>query len=179
MAKVELITKSAFATLMGVSPAAVTKAINEKRITTVFDGDKEKIDPAVGQIQWAQNTRARSANASSMPDADAAPATKSSGDNGYYDSRALREEAEAGIAQLKLAELRRSLIHVDAVKSAFGTAFASARESLMQIPSRIAASLAAESDAQKIQIILGEAIHAALESLSKAPESLPTEEDIE
>lgn len=175
MAKVELISKSAFAVMMGVSPAAVTKAIAENRITTVRDGDKDKIDPAVAQIQWAQNTRARSPSSNAAPAADATtPATtKGNNESGYWDSRTSREEAEAGMAQLKLAELRKSLIPVDAVRAAFGTAFSSAREALMQIPSRIAPALAAESDPQKIQITLGDAIHAALMSLSKAPESLP------
>lgn len=179
MAKVELISKSAFAAMMNVSPAAVTKAIKEGRMTVVVEGDKEKIDPAVAQIQWAQNTRARSPSNNAAPAADAAPAggsTKGNNEAGYWDSRTSREEAEAGIAQLKLAELRKTLIPVDAVRAAFGTAFASAREALMQIPSRIAASLAAEADAQKIQIELGDAIHAALMSLSKAPESLPGED---
>ena len=178
MAKVELISKSAFAAMMNVSPAAVTKAIKEGRMTVVIQGDKEKIDPAVAQIQWAQNTRARSPSSSSAPAADnVAPATSIKGNNepGYWDSRTSREEAEAGMAQLKLAELRKSLIPVDAVRAAFGSAFASAREALMQIPSRIAPTLAAESDSQKIQIALGDAIHAALVSLSKAPDSLPAE----
>ena len=178
MAKVELISKSAFAALMHVSPAAVTKAINENRITTVRDGDKDKIDPAVAQIQWAQNTRARSPSSNAAPAADTTPAatTKGNNESGYWDSRTSREEAEAGMAQLKLAELRKSLIPVDAVRAAFGTAFASAREALMQIPSRIAPALAAESDPQKIQITLGDAIHAALMSLSNAPESVPAED---
>lgn len=178
MAKVELISKSAFAAMMHVSPAAVTKAIAENRITTVRDGDKDKIDPAVAQIQWAQNTRARSPSINAAPAADtttATTSTKGNNDSGYWDSRTSREEAEAGIAQLKLAELRKSLIPVDAVRAVFGTAFAGAREALMQIPSRIAPALAAETDPQKIQIVLGDAIHAALMSLSKAPESLPSE----
>ena len=136
MAKVELISKSAFAALMNVSPAAVTKAIAENRITTVRDGDKDKIDPAVAQIQWAQNTRARSPSVNAAP-ADTAPAggsTKGNNESGYWDSRTSREEAEAGIAQLKLAELRKSLIPVDLVKAVFGSAFASAREALLHIP---------------------------------------------
>lgn len=175
MAKVELISKSAFAALMHVSPAAVTKAIAENRITTVRDGDKDKIDPAVAQIQWAQNTRARSPSSNAAPAADTTPAatTKGNNESGYWDSRTSREEAEAAMAQLKLAEMRKSLIPVDAVRAVFGTAFAGAREALMQIPSRIAPELAAETDPQKIQITLGDAIHAALMSLSKAPEALP------
>jgi len=177
MAKVELITKSEFAKLMGVSAAAVTKAITEKRITTVTDGVKEKIDPAVAKIQWSQNTRARSpsVNASSAADASSSPGNGNN-ESGYWDSRTSREKAEAGIAQLKLEEMRRTLIPVAAVSAAFGNAFAALRESLMQLPSRMAAGLAAETDAQKIQNELSAAIHAALETLAKAPESLPTED---
>lgn len=177
MAKVELISKSAFAAMMNVTPAAVTKAIKEGRMTVVMEGGKEKIDPAVAQIQWSQNTRARSPSSSAAPTSETSTTTTTKGnaESGYWDSRTSREEAEAAMAQLKLAEMRNSLIRVDLVKAVFGSAFAAARESLMQIPSRISATLAAESDPQKIQIAVGDAIHAALESLSKAPEALPSE----
>lgn len=170
MAKVELISKSAFAAMMNVSPAAVTKAIKEGRMTVVIEGDKEKIDPAVAQIQWDKNTRSRANNVTAKPET-----AKSNNESNLWDARTSREEAEAAMAQLRLAEMRNSLIRVDLVKAVFGSAFAAARESLMQIPSRIAATLAAESDPQKIQIAVGDAIHAALESLSKAPEALPSE----
>ena len=177
MAKLELISKSSFAKMMGVSPAAVTKAIKEGRMTVVTEAGKEKIDPAVAQIQWAQNTRARMpANGAPVVDSFAASASPSQagGESGYWQSRASREQAEAAMAQLKLAEMQGSLIRVDAVKAAFGSSFAAARESLQQIPSRIAANLAAESDSQKIQIALGDAIHASLESLASAAKTLPT-----
>lgn len=170
MSKVALVSKSAFAKMQGVSPAAVTKAIDEGRITVVLDGDKERIDPAVAQIQWSQNTRPRApsgnaVNAATQLDAPAI-AGKVGKESIYWDSRASREQAEAAMAQLELAEMQKTLIQVDAVKSAISTAFAATREAMLQIPSRIAASLAAEGDAQKIQQQLSEAIHAALSSLS-------------
>ena len=52
---VTLITPTAYARHRGCDEKAVRKAIAAGRISTI-DG---KIDPAVADIQWAQNTRAR------------------------------------------------------------------------------------------------------------------------
>jgi phage terminase Nu1 subunit (DNA packaging protein) len=183
MSKVDLISKSAFAKLMGVSPAAVTKAVTEGRITVVRDTKpphKDMIDPAVAQIQWSNNTRARSPSINAAPVSDGVAAssgtkkTAGNDESGYWKNRASREEAEAAMAQLKLAEMQGSLIRLDAVRAVLGTTFAAARESIMQIPSRVAPMLAAESDAAQVQIQLSAALHAALEGLANASGNLST-----
>ncbi|WP_289241706.1 hypothetical protein [Delftia sp.] len=51
----ELVTQAEYARRRGVAKSAVAKAVKEQRIALI-DG---KIDPAVADIQWQQNTRAR------------------------------------------------------------------------------------------------------------------------
>ena len=53
--RVELITQAEYARRRGVAKSAVAKAVKEGRITLLGG----KIDPAVADIQWQQNTRAR------------------------------------------------------------------------------------------------------------------------
>lgn len=55
MAKVELISQADYARHRGVSEAAVSKAVKERRITLI-DG---RIDPVVADVQWARNSRVR------------------------------------------------------------------------------------------------------------------------
>ena len=119
MAKVTLMTQAQYAEHRGVSRVAVHKAIKDERISTI-DG---KIDPAVADIQWAANSRARApsspaaaALSGARPDAASRPAASAPdpGDPGYGGmfespddygvSRARREAAEAELAELVVPE---------------------------------------------------------------------------
>ena len=171
MAKVTLMTQAAYADHRGVSRVAVHKAIKQNRISLI-DG---KIDPAVADIQWASNTRARapaSSKAAQTRAVDAATPPPAGGPVGeaeaedYLRSRARREAAEADLAEIRLAETRGDLIRLDAVQSALGTALATAREALLQIPARMAPLLAAEADPATVQNLLHAEIHRALVDLS-------------
>lgn len=172
MAEVKLVSQAEFARLMGVSQAAVHHAIKQARITTVG----KKIDPAVAQIQWAQNTRARapSGNATGAQQEAKKDHTVGNGDSGYWESRAKREATEAAISELKLQEMQGALMRVDVIKAVVGNAYAATREAIMQIPSRLAAQLAAESNSSKVQSDLAAALHQALEALVGVSEKLST-----
>ena len=61
---VTLLTKSAYARHRGCDEKAVRKAVAEGRISTIERDGKQLIDPAVADIQWAANTRARADSAS-------------------------------------------------------------------------------------------------------------------
>lgn len=50
-----LVSKSAYARMRGCAPSAITKALNEGRISAVGG----KIDPAKADADWQRNTRAR------------------------------------------------------------------------------------------------------------------------
>lgn len=91
---------------------------------------------------------------------------------GYDTSRAKREAAEASIAAMKEAEMQGDLIRIDSVKTALSVAFSTAREALLQIPSRLAPLIAAETDPSAVQNMLHAEIHQALQNLSGASERL-------
>jgi hypothetical protein len=110
-------TQAQYARHRGCSKVAVGKAVRAQRISLV-DG---LIDPAVGDIQWARNTRARvsAGDAVRVPDSgpdllSAAPgaAGKKNPDlapaapDNYTAARARTELANAGLRELELARLR-------------------------------------------------------------------------
>ena len=80
--------------------------------------------------------------------------------------------SEANLSEMREAEERGALIRIDAVKAALSVAMATAREALLQIPSRLAPLLAANTDPASVQNLLHGEIHQALEHLSGASERL-------
>lgn len=56
---IELLSFSAYARRRGCDEKAVRKAVAQERITAIERDGKRFIDPAVADIQWAQNTRPR------------------------------------------------------------------------------------------------------------------------
>lgn len=75
-----------------------------------------------------------------------APEERDRGAPDYQKWRARREAAEAAMAELKLGELRGDLVRLAEVRAAHSRRLVMLRESLMQIPNRLAAVLAAESE---------------------------------
>lgn len=71
-------------------------------------------------------------------------------DETHDQARTRREIAEANLAELKLAELRGDVIRATDVRAAHSRRLAALRESLLQVPSRLAAVLAAEADMQRV-----------------------------
>lgn len=119
-------TQAEYAEHRGCSGVAVHKAVKAGRISLIG----KKIDPAVADIQWEQNTRARNPNAgkgkppgaaagadlvaqaaaagspTSEPTAPAAPLV----DTGYTQARARRENAEAEQAEIDLRKRKGELV---------------------------------------------------------------------
>jgi phage terminase Nu1 subunit (DNA packaging protein) len=84
----------------------------------------------------------------------------------FLASRARREAAEAAMAEMRLAEQRGELIRADAVRHALAPVFTQTRDSLMQLPARMAQQLAAEGDPKAVQDLLGREIHHVLTQLA-------------
>lgn len=177
MVKVNLMTQKQYAEHRGCSPVSVHKAVKGGRISLIGD----RIDPAVADIQWAANSRARApsrpaAAGGAGPQVAPAPGTSAvdqppsvaGRDGEYWDSRSRREKAEAAIAEMKESEMRGLLIRADAVRSAWSTKISSVRDVLLQIPSRLAPVLAAESEIGRVTELLEDALRQALAHLAAA-----------
>ena len=162
---VQLISQAEYAKRRGVSGVAVHKAVKAGRITLI----EGKIDPAVADVQWRANTRAR---VSSKPPPDVPSPPAAGADDGeelpsdYWASRARRERAEAQTAELKLAELQGQLVRADTIRAAHAKRLAGLREALLQIPARLSAVLAAETDQAKCHDALQRELHGVLASVS-------------
>ena len=169
---VELVTQAEYARRRGVDPTTVRDAIRAGRISLI-DG---RIDPAVADVQWQRNTRARARNVGSVQAPQVPPpaggqhagaAPEPAGRESYDEARRRRELAEANLAELKLAELRGELLRADAVRAQVAKLAAGLREGLLQIPPRLAPVLAAGADAAKVQDALADALRQVLEQVSQ------------
>ena len=172
-------TQKEYARHRGCSPVSVHKAIRAGRISLI-DG---KIDPAVADIQWAANSRARAparkavdlvaVSTSSPSPGDAAPpdaAVSPPADgnpNDYWDARSRRETAEAAIAEMKEAEMRGTLIRADSVRTSWANKISTARDALLQIPHRLAPVLAAETEIERVAELIEAELRQALLQLSE------------
>lgn len=167
--KVSPVTKSKYAEMRGCAASAVTRAIAEGRITTIVVEGREMIDPTVADIQWARNTRARADSSGATDAAERQPviaANEVGSVASYEEARRRRETAEASIAEMKQAEMEGVLIRADAVRSAWAAKITGARDALLQIPSRLAPQLAAESDLVAVTGLLEAELRQALAELS-------------
>jgi phage terminase Nu1 subunit (DNA packaging protein) len=88
--------------------------------------------------------------------------------------RAMLARHQGGIAQMKLAELRGELIRVEAVRAVWASRIVSTRDALLQIPSRLAPVLAAETNLATVTQLLDDELRQALEQLS-TPTTATTE----
>lgn len=166
MPAVTLITQAEYARRRGCDPTSVRDAIRAGRITLI-DG---KIDPDVADVQWARNSRARVGSGQRAAEPPAAPA----GDDltaprllTYEEARRRRELAEAQKAELQLAELQGDLIRTADVRAAYAKRAAGLREALLQIPARLAAVMAAETDQAKCHDLLQSELHQVLAQITE------------
>jgi len=169
---VRLLSKAAYARHRGCDEKAVRKAIAEGRISTI-DG---KIDPEVADIQWAKNTRARadsgrtaagngSEAGQGMPIASDAPGASESGPAtpGYADYRAIREKADAEMAQR--ANLKDAGLLVERSRVERGTfdVVRAFRDAVMAIGQRAAPRCIGLADARDIEHVITDETRKALE----------------
>lgn len=86
----------------------------------------------------------------------------------YQSARVRRERAEAELAELRLAELQGQLVRADDWAAALAKRAAAFREGLLQIPARLSAQLAAESDQARIHTLLEDELRQVMEQLTQA-----------
>ena len=90
----------------------------------------------------------------------------------FQAARTRREIAEASLSELREAEARGELIRVDAIRSALAGMIAATRDSLLQIPARVAPVLAVETDAGRVHDMIQSELHQALAQLVASPDRI-------
>ena len=148
----------------GVALSAVQKAIQTSRISTLPDG---QIDPAVADVEWERNTKPYAPAVSRRIDQDEDEGG-GFGASQYTKARAIREHYQARLAKLDYEERIGKLISKDEVQVASFNKFRQFRDNLLNIPDRLSAMLAAESEAAAVHQILTSEIRKALNDFSDA-----------
>jgi hypothetical protein len=153
-----------FAELIGVSRQAVLKAILAGKLPKSAKNKKGvwEIDPELGRVEWGQNTKVawQKADLSDGDDDDLSDIPD------FNESRAKREFHMAALAELDHSERSGTLINAEEVRrSAFKLA-RQTRDGMLNIADRVAADLAAETDAFKVHARLTKEIREALSALA-------------
>lgn len=136
----------------GVSLAAVQKAISSGRISQEPDGT---LDPQRADAEWGSNTRN-----------SIATVTTDNQIHDYNASRAEREFYAARLARIECEEREGKLVSIDEINALHFSRARRLRDRMLMIPRRLAAQVAAESDARTVEEMLESAICEALEELS-------------
>src|SRR5581483_2205690 len=148
-----MMSQSAYAKHRGVALFAVQKAIKSGRISTLTNG---QIDSEAADEEWARNTR-EYAPAVTQHDDDAG-----FGASQYSKARAIREHFQARLAKLEFEERTGKLVSADEVRVAAFNQFRQFRDHMLNLPDRLAAMLAAESEPATCYEILTTEIRKAL-----------------
>lgn len=142
----------------GVSHTAVQKAIQSGRISVEPDGT---LDPAKADAEWKKNTRSSKGSVASAAIAQA------SGGVDFNKARAVKETYNARLAKLTYEERMGQLVSVEEVKLGAFNMARKLRNRILQIPMRISAQLAAETDPHIVEDMLNAELSGALEELSQ------------
>ena len=164
----------------GVSLKAVQKALASGRITKRDDG---LIDPDVSDANWAHNTGPRPqpsqkpASASphhnvqhhaEVPPRESSDPIRLETGLEYSRARAVRESYLARLTKIDFEERTGKLVSRDQIEVAAFNKFRQFRDRMLNIPDRLAAEAAAESDASRVHELITIEIRKALLEFSDA-----------
>jgi len=151
----------AYARHRGCALSAVQKAIKTGRITVQPDG---KIDAAQADIQWARNTEHHAPPVAHRGQEE--DDGSSFGGSQYTKARAVREHYQARLTKIEYEERVAKLVPKDEVQVAAFNKFRQFRDHMLNIPDRIAAMVAAETEAARCYEIIAIEIRKALNDFS-------------
>ncbi len=158
-----LMSLKEYAAHRGVSPAAVTIAVNDGRCPVELDiKGRKRIDSDKADNQWvfggtAGNPSGNKRNVESMPE------TKSNGGSTIIQSRTVKEAYAARMAKLDYEERIGKTIEADKVKEDSFKAARIVRDNMLNIPDRMAAELAGETNQFTIHKKLTDEIKKAIQ----------------
>jgi hypothetical protein len=167
----------AYARHRGVSLRAVQKALQSGRISTREDG---RLDADVADVNWARNTAPRPQppskpteskppaphqnvhHHSDTPRREPTEPLKVESGLEYSKARAVRETYLARLTKIDFEERTAKLVSSDEVQVAAFNRFRQFRDGMLNIPDRLAAVLAAESQPRRVHELLTTEIRKAL-----------------
>lgn len=156
--------------LSGKTHQAVARAIKDGRITAAILPDG-KIDYALADKLWEENSRTRAPHVASVAGLEEVEQSGRA-----TTAKARREEAEARLAEIKVAKEERSVLPADEVRktiTAIGRVHAAAREA---IPAQLAPKLVGKTDLTEIERIIREELRSTDERVANEVESRFAEE---
>ena len=165
-----IVSLRGYARHRSVSLRAVQKAIQSGRIRTTADG---KIDTEQADAAWGRNTGPKARDTIAFPSPPPRSAAQpppeppradlgAAGGLDYARARAVRENYLARLAKIEYEERLGKLISRDEVQVAAFNKFRQFRDHMLNIPDRLAAILAAETESAKCYEILATEIRKAL-----------------
>lgn len=179
--KTKLLSVKDYASHRGVSIESVYQALRAGRISSTTEPGKrtKKIDPALADKEWDENSDPSSTiggNALKSKVSKHCPVEEDPEE--YIDdidgvpklavSKRRKEYYNAEIARLRFEEQDGRLIDADQAKKEYFRVGRIIRESMFNIPDRIAPELASETDPHKVSVVLTTAIREALSELPSA-----------
>ena len=151
----------------GVALSAVQKAIESKRISALQDG---QIESEIADAEWARNTAPRPGVADKRTPqrstqahaSESAPRLDGGGALEYSRARAVRENYLARLAKIEFEERSGKLVSRDEIEVAAFNRYRTFRDGMLNIPDRLAAVLASETDPVRVFELLSAEIRKAL-----------------
>ena len=162
----------------GVSLAAVQKAISTGRIPVEIVGKHKKIDPKKADAAWDAHTAPKQAPVTTRAGQRAFPGMEdvaqrsqvdehANGSVGNYNAyRTLRERYTAGLTMLEYEQKSGTLISAEEVNRQYFELARELRDSILNIPERVAALLAATTKEDEAYKILTDELNSALTSVA-------------
>lgn len=175
LTNIQRLTESGLARELGVSRQAVHELVKRGILSKDANG---LIDVEMAKVALLNRVHPSSKTAAALTQPATPPLstpltnteTKEPADTeitSYHVAKTLREAAEAQIARLKLAEMQGEVIQASAVRATWAARIASTRDALLQIPSRLAPVLAAETNLATVTQLMEDELRQALAELSR------------
>lgn len=164
-----VVTIAEYARLRGVTRAAVNQAIKAGRLKECLATNEKgrlRLDPEAADREWAANT-AHHRKPGPQPLVTGADLPADDSDllddiPNFNVSRAKREAYQAELARLEYEEKQGTLVNAEAVKKEAFRVARLVRDAMLNIPDRIAAELASDTDTFSVHKRLTDEIRTAL-----------------
>jgi len=156
-----LISQAEYSRQKNVTRAAINYHVKNGAITLI----NGLIDPGLADKELMENSDPAREGLRKIPGPKATGAIKGDGDNGltYKQAKIMLINYQAKLAELTYKEKIREIVKAKDVETAAFNTARNVRDQLLNIPDRIAAIVAAESDKRKVHKILQNEFEKALE----------------